>query len=141
MSSRSSGALDGSRTADRMSRRPGTRVGSTTEIAAGRETSSHSSRASDGSRPVDDTGRRPEHPAGVGLIIKNRDRVEIIRMVGTWYSTLPQKKGSQRSSRPPERPICYERKRRPERCTMRSWARSQGYPGPWPRREQQQGWR
>ena len=32
----------------------------------------------------------------------NRDRAEIIRMVGTRYSTLPQKKGSQRSSRPPE---------------------------------------
>ena len=34
--------------------------------------------------------------------MKNRDRAEIIRMVGTWYSTLPQKKGSQRSSRPPK---------------------------------------
>ena len=34
--------------------------------------------------------------------MKNRDRAEIIRMVGTRYSTLPQKKGSQRSSRPPE---------------------------------------
>ena len=34
--------------------------------------------------------------------MKNRDRVAIIRMVGTRYSTLPQKKGSQRSSRPPE---------------------------------------
>ena len=29
--------------------------------------------------------------------MKNRDRAEIIRMVGTWYSTLPQKKRSQRS--------------------------------------------
>ena len=35
--------------------------------------------------------------------MKNRDRDEIIRMVGTRYSTLPQKKGSQRSSRSPER--------------------------------------
>ena len=34
--------------------------------------------------------------------MKNRDRAEIIRMVGTWNSTLPQKKGSQWSSRPPE---------------------------------------
>ena len=34
--------------------------------------------------------------------MKNRDWAEIIRMVGTRYSTLPQKKGSQRSSRPPE---------------------------------------
>ena len=34
--------------------------------------------------------------------MKNRDRVEIIRMVGKRYSTLPQKKWSQRSSRPPE---------------------------------------
>ena len=33
---------------------------------------------------------------------KHRDRVEIIRMVGMRFSTLPQKKGSQRSSRPPE---------------------------------------
>ena len=33
---------------------------------------------------------------------KNRDRDEIIRMVGTRYSTLPQKKVSHRSSRPPE---------------------------------------
>ena len=34
--------------------------------------------------------------------MKNRDRVEIIRIAGTRYSTLPQKKGSQQSSRPPE---------------------------------------
>ena len=34
--------------------------------------------------------------------IKNRDRAETIRMVGTRYSTLPQKKGSQRLSWPPE---------------------------------------
>ncbi|CAN0121211.1 unnamed protein product, partial [Ascophyllum nodosum] len=34
--------------------------------------------------------------------IKKRDRVESIRMVGTRYSTLPQKKGSQGLSRPPE---------------------------------------
>ena len=34
--------------------------------------------------------------------MKNRDQAEIIRMVGSRYSTLPQKKESQRSSRPPE---------------------------------------
>ena len=34
--------------------------------------------------------------------MKNRDRTEIIRMVNTRYSPLPQKKGSQRSSRPLE---------------------------------------
>ena len=35
--------------------------------------------------------------------MKNRDRAEIIRIVGTRYSTLPHKKGSKRSCRPPER--------------------------------------
>ena len=34
--------------------------------------------------------------------MKNRDRAEIICMIGTRYSTLPQRKGSQRPSRPPE---------------------------------------
>ena len=34
--------------------------------------------------------------------MKNRDRVKIIRRVGTRYSTLPQKKKLQRSSRPPD---------------------------------------
>ena len=34
--------------------------------------------------------------------MKNRNRAETIRMVGTRYSILPRKKGSQRSSRPPE---------------------------------------
>ena len=34
--------------------------------------------------------------------MENRDRAEIIRMVGTRYSTLSQKKGSQRSSLPPQ---------------------------------------
>ena len=34
--------------------------------------------------------------------MKNRDRPEIIRMIGTRYSTLPQKKGLKPSSRPPE---------------------------------------
>ena len=34
--------------------------------------------------------------------MKNCDRAEIIRMAGTGYSTLPQKKGSQWSPRPPE---------------------------------------
>ena len=35
--------------------------------------------------------------------MKNRDRAEIIRMIGTRYSTLPQKKGSQWSSRRPSK--------------------------------------
>ena len=34
--------------------------------------------------------------------MKDRDRAEIIRTVGTRYSTMPQKKGSQRSFRLPE---------------------------------------
>ncbi|CAN0218825.1 unnamed protein product, partial [Ascophyllum nodosum] len=34
--------------------------------------------------------------------MKNRDRDEIIRMVSTRHSNLPQKKGAQRSSRQPE---------------------------------------
>ena len=102
MSSHSSRALDRPRPADDVSRRQGTRVGATTETAAVGKMSSHSSRASDGSRPSDDTSRRPKVPASMDLIIKNRDRAEIIRMVGTRYSTLLQKKGSQRSSRPPE---------------------------------------
>ena len=33
--------------------------------------------------------------------MKNQDRDEIIRVVSTWYFNLPQKKGAQRSSRPP----------------------------------------
>ena len=37
--------------------------------------------------------------------MKNRNRAEIIRMVGTRYFTLPQKKESQRSSWPPEQAI------------------------------------
>ena len=37
--------------------------------------------------------------------MKNRDRAKIIRMVGTRYSTLPQKKRSQRSFRPPEQAL------------------------------------
>ena len=41
--------------------------------------------------------------------MKNRDRAEIIRIVGTRYSTLPQKKGSQRSSRPPEQAFCLSK--------------------------------
>ena len=43
-----------------------------------------------------------DHVKATPHAIKNRDRAEIIRMVGTRYSTLPQKKGSQRSSRSPE---------------------------------------
>ena len=98
-------ANDDSGSAGRAPREEGaadTRVGATRTTAEGRKISRHSSRASDGSRPADDTGRRSEVPAGVGPIIKNRDRAEIIRMVGTRYSTLPQKKGSQQSSRWPE---------------------------------------
>ena len=37
--------------------------------------------------------------------MKNRDRAEIIRMVGTRYYTLPRKKESQRSSQPPEQAV------------------------------------
>ena len=37
--------------------------------------------------------------------MKNRDRAEIIRMVGTRYYTMPQKKISQRSSRPLEQAL------------------------------------
>ena len=68
--------------------------------------------------------------------MNNRDRAEIIRMVSSWYSTLPRKKGSQRSSQPPEQAFFFEQKRRPERCATRSWPRSKGHPGPWPRQEQ-----
>ena len=38
-------------------------------------------------------------------VMKNRHRAEIIRMIGTRYSTLPQKKGSQQPSRPPEQAV------------------------------------
>ena len=70
------------------------------------------------SEPAD---TRPGLPTGVGPMIdvrsgeardpylaetlqamKNRDRDEIIRMVSTRHSNLPQKKGAQRSSRQPE---------------------------------------
>ena len=70
------------------------------------------------SEPAD---TRPELPTGVGPMIdvrsgetrdpylaetlqamKNRDRDEIIRMVSTRHSNLPQKKGAQRTSRQPE---------------------------------------
>ena len=61
--------------------------------------------------------------------MKNRDWAEIIRKVGTRYSTLPQEKESQRSFRPPEQ-VFFERKWRLERCATRSWPRSQGHPGP-----------
>ena len=37
--------------------------------------------------------------------MKNRDLAEIIRIVGMRYSTLPQKKGWQQSSRPPEQAL------------------------------------
>ena len=43
-----------------------------------------------------------DHVKATLQVVKNRDRAEIIRMVGTRYSTLPQKKRSQRSSQPPE---------------------------------------
>ena len=137
LSSHSSRASDGSRPADDMSRRPGTRVGAGTETAAGREMSSHSSGASDGSRPDDDTNRRPEVPVDVGPIIKNRDRAEIIHMVSTWFSTLPQKEAIAAIVLVARASVFLEQKRRPERCTTRSWPRSQGRSGPWPRRKQQ----
>ena len=137
LSSHSSRASDGSRPADDMSRRPGTRVGAETETAAGREMSSHSSGASDGSRPDDDTDRRPEVPVDVGPIIKNRDGAEIIHMVSTWFSTLPQKEAVAAIVPAARASVFLEQKRRPERCTTRSWPRSQGRPGPWPRRKQQ----
>ena len=47
----------------------GTRVGATTETAAGGRVSIHSSRASDGARSPDDTGPRPVVLAGVGPMI------------------------------------------------------------------------
>ena len=44
-----------------------------------------------------------DHVKATLQAMKNRDRAEIIRVVGMrWYFTLPQKKGSQRSSRPSE---------------------------------------
>ena len=67
----------------------GTRVVATTATAERGKLSSHSSRASDESRPAGDMGRRPEVSAGVGPVTKNRDRTEIIRMVGMRYLTLP----------------------------------------------------
>ena len=48
--------------------------------------------------PPDEYG----HVAATLQAMKNRDRAEITRVIGTRHSTLPQKKGSQRSSRPPE---------------------------------------
>ena len=47
-----------------------------------------------------------DHVKATLQAMKNQDRAEIIRMVCTRYSTLPQKKGSQRSSRPPEQ-TCF----------------------------------
>ena len=41
--------------------------------------------------------------------ITNRDRAEIIRVVGTRCSTLPQTKGSKRSCRPPEQLLFREK--------------------------------
>ena len=61
-----------------------------------------------------------DHVKATLQAMKTRDRAEIIRIVGTRYSTLPQKKGLQRSSRPPEQAFFFERKRRPERCATRS---------------------
>ena len=69
--------------------------------------------------------------------MKNRDRAEIIRMVHTRYSTLSPEKGVVAIVPAARSSIFFERKRRPERCMTRSWPRSQGNLGPWPRREQQ----
>ena len=104
MSSHSSRASDGSRPAGDMSRRTGTRVGAAVDTAAGENMSTHSSKALDGSKAADDTGQKSEVSAGVGPIIKNRDRAELIRMDGTRYSTLQQKRGrSDRPGRPSKR--------------------------------------
>ena len=73
--------------------------------------------------------------------MKNRDRAEIIRMVRTRYSTLPPETRVAAIVPAARSSIFFERKRRLERCITRSWPRSQGHPGPWPRREQQYGWR
>ena len=141
MSGRSNRALGGSRPSDHMSRRPGARVGSATEIAAGGEMSSHSGRASDGSRPADDTGRRPELPTGVG-VDNQESRPGRDHPYGRHAVVHPAPEEGFAAIVPAARAIdLFERKRRPERCTMRSWPRSQGYPGPWQWREQQQGWR
>ena len=43
-----------------------------------------------------------DHVKATPQAMKNRDRAEIIHLVGTRYSILPQKKGSRLSSRPPE---------------------------------------
>ena len=85
------------------------------EATAARELTVHNRAASE---PAD---TRPVLPTGVGPMIdvqrgeardpylaetlqamRNRDRDEIIRMVSTRHSNLPQKNGAQRSSRQPE---------------------------------------
>ena len=141
MSNHSSRASDGSRPADDVSQRPGTRIGATEQTAAGENVSSHSSRATGESKPFDGIDRRPEIPTGVGPIINNRDRVEILRMAGTRHSLYPAPEEGVTAIFPAARASVFlKRKRRPERCTTRSWPRSQGHPGPWPPREQQQDW-
>ena len=104
MSSHSHRASDGSRPPDDMSRGPGTRVDATTETAAGEKTSSHSSRAADGSRPADNMGRRPEVPAGVGPILKNRDRSRSFVWLVPGTPPCPRRRGrSDRPGRPSKR--------------------------------------
>ena len=57
--------------------------------------------------------------------MKNRDRSEIIRMVATRYSTLLQKEGSQRSSRPPEQAF-FSNKSGERSGARRAYGRSRG---------------
>ena len=92
-----------------------TRGAAAVEATAAREFTVHDRATSE---PAD---TRPVLPTGVGPMIdvqrgeardpyfketlqamRNRDRDEIIRMVSTRHSNLPQKKGAQRSSRQPE---------------------------------------
>ena len=59
--------------------------------------------------------------------MRHCDRAEIIRMVGTRYSTLPQRKASQRSSWPPEQTF-FSRKRGDRSSARRGHGRVAGAP-------------
>ena len=79
--------------------------------------------------------------------MKNRDRDEIIRMVSTRHSNLPQKKGAQRSSRQPERAFVSNESGNRSGARRGRDRRGGGETGPWPkwkqrrrRRQQQQLW-
>ena len=81
------------------------------------------------------------HVKATQQAMKNRDRAKIICMVGTRYPTLPQKKGSQRSSRPPEQ-ASFSSESGGRSDARRGCGRGRrGTQRPRPRREQQQGWR